>query len=131
MSKAQFLKENMKPGESYAGLILGQNGEADYHLFIIPGEAEKVTWAKAKEWAKKAGGDLPTRREQRVLFANAKQEFKPEWYPARCCDCRQAGSAETGRREIGRDNQTLHGWRKKRLLDALRSGAKGSKGAWT
>ena len=80
MSKEQFLKENQKAGETYAGLMLGQNGEQDYHLFILPGEAENVTWAKAKEWAKKAGGDLPTRREQRVLFANAKDEFKPDWY---------------------------------------------------
>ena len=80
MSKAQFLKQNQKKGERYAGLMLGENGKPDYHLFIIPGEAEKVAWAKAKEWAKKAGGDLPTRREQRVLFANAKEHFKPDWY---------------------------------------------------
>ena len=80
MSKEQFLKENQKAGEAYAGLILGQNGEPDYHLFIVPGEAENVTWDKAKEWAKKAGGDLPTRREQRVLFANAKEQFQLDWY---------------------------------------------------
>ena len=80
MSKEQFLKENQKTGEAYAGLMLGQNGEPDYHLFIIPGEAENVTWSKAMEWATKAGGSLPTRREQRVLFANAKDHFKPEWY---------------------------------------------------
>jgi len=80
MSKEQFLKENQKAGEVYAGMILGQNGEPDYHLFIIPGEAKGVTWAKAKEWAKKAGGELPNRREQRVLFANAKDQFSPEWY---------------------------------------------------
>ena len=80
MSKEQFLKEKQKAGETYAGLMLGQNGEQDYHLFILPGEAENVTWSKAKEWAKKVGGDLPTRREQRVLFANAKDEFKPDWY---------------------------------------------------
>lgn len=78
--KQQFLAENLKPGEAYAGLILGQNGEPDYHLILLPGEAERVTWQEAKEWAKKAGGDLPTRREQRVLFANAKEHFKPEWY---------------------------------------------------
>lgn len=80
MSKAQFLKENQKTGEVYAGLILGQDGEKDYHLFILPGEAERVTFAQAQDWAKKAGGDLPNRREQRVLFANAKAAFQPALY---------------------------------------------------
>jgi hypothetical protein len=80
MSKQQFLKENQRAGETYAGLLLGEEGKPDYHLFILPGEAENVTWQKAKEWAKKAGGELPTRLEQRVLFANARKHFKPEWY---------------------------------------------------
>lgn len=80
MSKAQFLKDNLGLGEVYAGLILGQNGEADYHLILLPGEANNVTWSKAKEFAKNAGGTLPDRRELRLLWVNAKREFKPEWY---------------------------------------------------
>jgi hypothetical protein len=80
MSKAQFLQQNLKPGEVYAGLILGQNGEADYHLILLPGEAQSVTWAKAKVFAEKAGGALPNRRELRLLWVNAKQEFTPNWY---------------------------------------------------
>ncbi len=78
--KAQWLRDNLKPGEVYAGLILGQDGAPDHHLIVIPGEAEKVTFAEAQKWARKQGGDLPTRREQRVLFANAKEAFTPEWY---------------------------------------------------
>ena len=80
MSKEQFLADNLNPGEEYAGIILGKNGEPDYHLILLPGEAEKVTWTQATKWAKTTGGELPTRREQRVLFANAKEHFKPEWY---------------------------------------------------
>ncbi|MBW7901233.1 MAG: DUF1566 domain-containing protein [Rhodocyclaceae bacterium] len=80
MSKAQWIKENLSPGEEYAGLILGKNGEQDYHLILLPGEAEKVTWPKASEWAGKAGGELPTRREQSLLFANLKEHFKAAWY---------------------------------------------------
>ena len=80
MSDLQALKDNLNPGEVYAGLILGQNGEADYHLILLPGEAESVTWAKAKAFAKKAGGTLPDRRELRLLWVNAKQEFQPNWY---------------------------------------------------
>lgn len=80
MSKAQWIKENIKPGETYAGLILGKNGERDYHLVLLAGEVADVTFAKAGEWAKKVGGELPTRREQSLLFANCKEEFQPRWY---------------------------------------------------
>ena len=78
--KAQWLRDNQKPGEVYAGLILGEKGEPDHHLFVMPGEAKGVTFQQAQEWAKKQGGDLPTRREHRVLFANAKAAFQPDWY---------------------------------------------------
>jgi hypothetical protein len=80
MSKQKFLEQNLRPGELYAGLILGKNGEADYHLFLLPGEAPPATWKKQLAWAKKQGGDLPNRREQPLLLANLKEEFKPEYY---------------------------------------------------
>jgi hypothetical protein len=78
--KARWLKDNLKAGETYSGFILGKNGEPDYHLILLPGEANGVTWEQAKEFAKKAGGELPTRREQSLLYANLKEEFKPNWY---------------------------------------------------
>jgi hypothetical protein len=78
--KAQWIAENLKPGEVYAGLILGLNGQPDHHLVLLPGEAEKATWAAAKEFAAKVGGELPTRREQALLYANLQHEFKPNWY---------------------------------------------------
>ena len=64
----------------YAGLLLGKNGEPDIHLVLLPGKVEKVTWDKAKEFAASAGGELPTRREQSLLFANLKDEFDPYWH---------------------------------------------------
>ena len=67
-------------GELYAGILLGQNGAPAHHLILLPGDAEGVTWDKAKEFAKKAGGGLPCRREQSLLFANLKDEFKGTWY---------------------------------------------------
>lgn len=79
-AKAQWIKENLKEGEEYSGLILGKGGESDYHLILRPGEAESVNFAQAKEWAKKADGELPTRREQSLLFANLKEQFQPRWY---------------------------------------------------
>jgi hypothetical protein len=71
---------NLAPGERYAGLILGENGETDYHLVLLPGEAEEVTWDNAGKWAQEQGGVLPSRREQSLLFANLKGEFQPAWY---------------------------------------------------
>jgi hypothetical protein len=78
-SKAQFLADNLKPGEIYAGLILGKNGEPDHHLVLLSGETS-ASWPKAKAWATEQGGELPTRREQSLLLANCKEEFKADWY---------------------------------------------------
>jgi hypothetical protein len=80
MSKQDFMTQHLRPGEVYAGLLLGENGAPDVHLFLLPGEVSGVTWDKAKAWAEKVGGELPTRREQRLLFANAKVCFQSEWY---------------------------------------------------
>jgi hypothetical protein len=66
-------------GEQYAGIILSK-GKPTHHLILLAGEIDKATWPKAGAWAKKQGGELPTRREQALLFANVPGEFKPEWY---------------------------------------------------
>ena len=80
MSKQQFMAENLQAGEIYAGLVLGKDGAADYHLFLQPGAATGVTWQAAMSWAKKLGHSLPTRAEQALLFANLKHEFEPRYY---------------------------------------------------
>jgi hypothetical protein len=79
-ARAQWIAENLKEGEVYAGIILGVDGAPDHHLVLLPGDAEEVTWKAAKEFASKLGGDLPTRREQALLYANLKHEFKPRYY---------------------------------------------------
>jgi hypothetical protein len=70
----------LKEGEHYAGILLGKNGEPDQHIVLLPGAAENVEWQDALDWAKSLGGDLPTRREQSLLFANLKEEFEEAWY---------------------------------------------------
>ena len=67
-------------GEHYAGIILGKDGEASHHLILLADQAEGLTRDKAKEWAVKAGGVLPTRREQALLYANLKEQFQNAWY---------------------------------------------------
>jgi len=80
MSKEQWIKENLAAGEEYAGIIIGKNGDQDYHLILLPGEIERATWNKAMDWAKSGIGQLPTRREQSLLFANLREHFKAAWY---------------------------------------------------
>jgi len=74
------MAENLREGEVYAGLVLGKDGAADYHLFLQPGAATGVTWQAAMNWAKKLDHSLPTRAEQALLFANLKHEFEPRYY---------------------------------------------------
>lgn len=80
MIRIEWEKHALKKGEKYAGIITGKDGAPDHHLILLPGEAEGATFAGAQEFAKLAGGDLPTRREQSLLFANCKEEFQPRWY---------------------------------------------------
>ena len=66
-------------GETYAGLILNEDGAPSHHLILLAGD-KSLTWEKAKAFAQKAGGELPTRQEQALLYANCKTQFKSDWY---------------------------------------------------
>ena len=82
-SAYHFLEATIElaPGEHYAGIVLGKDGEPSYHLVLLPNTpAQKLDWNAAVEWAKNSGVNLPTRREQSLLFANLKEEFEAEWY---------------------------------------------------
>jgi hypothetical protein len=80
MTEYAEVKERLNEGELYAGLILGQQGEPDHHLVMLPGRAADVSWPAAQEWAAARGGSLPTRRELSLLFANLRDEFDRAWY---------------------------------------------------
>ena len=71
---------DLNPGEHYAGLIVGKDGEPSYHLILLPGEAENVTFDTAKKWAASIGGDLPTRLELALLWQNCRDQFEKSWY---------------------------------------------------
>jgi hypothetical protein len=70
----------LKPGEHYAGIILGKDGEASYHLILLAESRESIKWKDALDWAESINGELPTHREQSLLFANLKEQFESEWY---------------------------------------------------
>jgi hypothetical protein len=66
--------------EIYAGLILNDDGTPSHHLVLLPGDNDEADWEASKAWAASINGELPTRREQSLLFANCKQHFKADWY---------------------------------------------------
>jgi hypothetical protein len=73
-------EEMLATGETYAGLILGKDGKPDHHLVLLPGDAADVSWMTARDWAAASGGELPTRRELALLFANLREGFERVWY---------------------------------------------------
>ena len=79
-AKQQFLSENQRKGEIYAGIVLGKDGEPDYHLFKLPGEVKRATWQGAIDWAKSIGGEAPNRRELGLLRVNAREHFEDAAY---------------------------------------------------
>lgn len=75
----QITLPELAEGERYAGLILDENGKPAHHVVLLAGDTS-ATWKKAVEWAKKQGGELPSRCEQALLFANCKDAFQERWY---------------------------------------------------
>jgi len=67
-------------GERVAGAIVNDDGTLSHYVILLPGEAESVNWQDAVAWATERGGELPTRREQSLLFANLKDGFESAWY---------------------------------------------------
>ena len=71
----------LQAGEHYAGLVLDRNtGQPLHHLILLPQQGTDLEWASAKAWAEEVGGDLPTRQEQALLFANCKPHLRPRWH---------------------------------------------------
>jgi len=77
----KFLKTNLNDGEHSAGLVVGEGGESSYYLILLPSMLEKNTpWKAGLAWAKSQGGDLPTPKEQTILFAKLRDQFAEMWY---------------------------------------------------
>jgi hypothetical protein len=70
---------DLKSGETYAGLVISDNGSM-HHLILLDGDADEASHQKQLDWAKSIGGELPTRQEQALLYANCKAQFKSDWY---------------------------------------------------
>ena len=69
----------LAPGEHWAGILFGKDGAPDQHIIKLPGDAEK-NWDGASAWAKEQGGELPTRRELALVYANLPEQVERDWY---------------------------------------------------
>ena len=65
-------------GELWAGVVTTPKGL--HHVILLPGDQDDATWKKQLAWAKKIGGDLPSRQELSLLFVMARDEFKEDCY---------------------------------------------------
>lgn len=66
-------------GGTFAGLTTKPDG-THFAVILLPGVVEKLTWTKAKAWAKKQGGELLSRPVAALLFANVKSAMQPRWH---------------------------------------------------
>ncbi|WAL80981.1 DUF1566 domain-containing protein [Pandoraea sp. XJJ-1] len=65
-------------GETYIGSITNADGTS-HHIVLLPGDVEK-TLEEAMCWAASIGGDLPSRVEQALLYANHAGRFEKRAY---------------------------------------------------
>ena len=65
--------------EIYVGAIGDALGSL-HHVILLPGDNDNATHKSQLEWAKSIGGDLPSRIEQAMLWANHRDQFKNDWY---------------------------------------------------
>lgn len=66
-------------GETYIGAIGDAAGNL-HHVILLPGDNDDANWQDQMDWAKRIGGDLPTRIEQAMLWANHRDQFKQDVY---------------------------------------------------
>lgn len=66
-------------GETYIGAIGDKAGNL-HHVILLPGDNDDATWKDQMAWATSIGGDLPSRIEQAMLWANHRDQFQKTWY---------------------------------------------------
>ena len=70
----------LEAGETYVATLFDAANGKGYHLILLPGDNDQANWEKQTAWAHSIGGELPTRVEQSLLFAQCKSLFKEEAY---------------------------------------------------
>ncbi|MBY0469148.1 MAG: DUF1566 domain-containing protein [Burkholderiaceae bacterium] len=74
----------LQPGEHYAGARLNADGTIASHLVLMAAKpAGTLAWQEAMDWAASVGGELPSRAEMALLYANCRDHVDPEWHWSR------------------------------------------------
>lgn len=76
----QITLPTLNAGEINAGIAMKEDGTPSHWVVLLPNDKPDGNWHDAMQWATEQGGELPTRQEQSLLFANAKQGFEKDWY---------------------------------------------------
>lgn len=66
-------------GGIFAGITTRQDG-AHCAVVLLPAKGKELNWKQAQAWAAKQGGELPTRQEQALLYANCKPHLEGTWH---------------------------------------------------
>lgn len=66
-------------GGIFAGLTTKPNG-THCAVVLLPGKSRRLNWIDAKAWAAAQGGELPSRPVAAILFANVREQLRPEWH---------------------------------------------------
>ena len=70
----------LQEGERYAGIVI-ENGKPAHHLILLPAKPTgRLEWKEAMAWAEDVGGELPSRFEAALLYANLRDEFDQSVY---------------------------------------------------
>lgn len=68
----------LKEGERFLSAVIRADGRKEITI-LLPGSYQG-TWQASMDWAKSLGGDLPSRVEQALLYADMKDEFEETCY---------------------------------------------------
>jgi hypothetical protein len=66
-------------GGIFAGITTTKEG-VHVAVVLLPSRGEDLNWQAAQEWAKDAGGELPSRPVAALLFANVKKHLLGGWH---------------------------------------------------
>jgi len=66
-------------GGTFAGLTTKKNG-THHAVILLPDQGTDLTWKKACNWAQKLEAELPSRPVAALLFANVKDQLRPNWH---------------------------------------------------
>lgn len=96
MSKQEWMKQALNPGEQYGGFLLGQHGAPDCHIIVVS-RKKNVTLGEAQAWAAERHAQLPSAREMFSIYLNRADLFEDSfdryWTSEACPPSRYATGA--------------------------------------